>query len=112
MVPRAKQSHGYFSSLQIIQLLMDTGYRQRVVVEFSNQYDRKSFPGGPSCKLPTCQCRRWQTHGLDSWVRKVTWRRAWQARQYPCLENPMDRGASDQIRSDQSLSRVRLFVIT
>ena len=32
MVPRAKQSHGYFSSLQIIQLLMDTGYRKTSLV--------------------------------------------------------------------------------
>ena len=34
------------------------------------------FPGGTSSKEPTCQCRR---HGLNSWVGKVPWRRAWQA---------------------------------
>ena len=33
------------------------------------------FPGGTSSKEPTCQCRR---HGLNPWVGKIPWRRAWQ----------------------------------
>ena len=36
------------------------------------------FPGGPSAKEPTCQCRRWKRRRLDPWVRKIPWRRAWQ----------------------------------
>ena len=30
-------------------------------------------------------------HGLDPWVEKIPWKRAWQPLQY--LENPMDREA-------------------
>ena len=29
--------------------------------------------------------------GLDPWVRKIPWRRAWQSTPYSCLGNPMDR---------------------
>ena len=34
------------------------------------------FPGGASTKEPTCQCRRLRRHGFDSWVRKISWKRA------------------------------------
>ena len=34
------------------------------------------FPGGLSCKEPTCQCRRHKRHKFDPWVRKISWRRA------------------------------------
>ena len=30
---------------------------------------------------------------VDPCVRRILWRRGWQPRQYPCLENPMGRGA-------------------
>ena len=30
-------------------------------------------------KEPGCQCRRHKRHGFDSWVRKIPWRRKWQA---------------------------------
>ena len=36
------------------------------------------FPGDASGKEPTCQCRRQKRHGLDPWVGKSPWRRAWQ----------------------------------
>ena len=36
------------------------------------------FPGGASGKEPTCQCRRLKRPGFSPWVRKITWRRAWQ----------------------------------
>ena len=36
------------------------------------------FPGGTSGKEPTCQCRRHKRCGFNPWVRKITWRRAWQ----------------------------------
>ena len=51
------------------------------------------FPGGASGKEPTCQCRRHKGLGSDPWVSKVPSRRACNPLQYPCLENPMDRGA-------------------
>ena len=51
------------------------------------------FPDGSSGKEPTCQCRRCKRHGFDPWVRKISWRRAWQPLQYSCLENFMVRGA-------------------
>ena len=36
----------------------------------------RSFPGSTSGKEPACQCRR---QGLNPWVRKMPWRRAWQS---------------------------------
>ena len=36
------------------------------------------FPGGASGKESARQCRRHKSHRLDSWVRKICWRRAWQ----------------------------------
>ena len=32
--------------------------------------------GGASGKEPTCQCRRCETRGFNSWVRKMPWRRS------------------------------------
>ena len=37
------------------------------------------FPGGASGKESACQCRRHKKHELDPWVRKIPWRRKWQA---------------------------------
>ena len=38
-----------------------------------------NFSGGTSGKEPSsCQCRRRKKHGLDPWVGKIPWRRAWQ----------------------------------
>ena len=36
------------------------------------------FPGGSVGKNSTCQCRRLKRRGLDPWVRKIPWERAWQ----------------------------------
>ena len=36
------------------------------------------FSGGVSGKEPACQCRRPKRCGLDPWVGKIPWRRAWQ----------------------------------
>ena len=35
------------------------------------------------------------SRGFNPWVGKIPWRRGWQSTtgKYPCLENPMDRGA-------------------
>ena len=38
----------------------------------------EGFPGGASGKEPACQSRRPRRHGFDAWVRKISWRRAWQ----------------------------------
>ena len=38
----------------------------------------ESFPGGVSGKESICHCRRCKRLGLDPWVRKIPWRRAWQ----------------------------------
>ena len=34
--------------------------------------------GGASGKEPACQCRRPKRLRFDPWVRKISWRRAWQ----------------------------------
>ena len=36
------------------------------------------FPGGASSKEPACPCKRYKSHRLDPWVRKIPQRRAWQ----------------------------------
>ena len=36
------------------------------------------LPRWLSGKESACQCRRHKRHGLDAWVRKIPWRRAWQ----------------------------------
>ena len=36
------------------------------------------FLGSASGKEPFCQGRRRKRHGLDPWVGKIPWRRAWQ----------------------------------
>ena len=36
------------------------------------------FPVGTNGTEPACQCRRHKRCGFDPWVRKITWRRAWQ----------------------------------
>ena len=38
----------------------------------------ENFPGGASGKEATCQHRRCKNCGLNRWVRKISWRRAWQ----------------------------------
>ena len=52
------------------------------------------LPTWLSGKESACQYRRCRKLGLNPWIRKIPWRRAWQPLQYSCLENPMDRGAS------------------
>ena len=51
------------------------------------------FLGDASGKESVCQCRRYERHGFDPWVRKIPWRRAWQPTPVFLLENSMDRGA-------------------
>ena len=51
------------------------------------------FPGGASGKEPTCQCRRNKKFGLDPWVEKIAWRKAWQITLVFLLGESQDRGA-------------------
>ena len=51
------------------------------------------FPGGTSGEEHACQRTRHKRGGLNPWVGKVPWRRAWHPLQYSCLENPMRGGA-------------------
>ena len=36
------------------------------------------FPGGTSSKELACQCRRCRRLGFGPWIRKISWREAWQ----------------------------------
>ena len=46
---------------------------------FSHSYSAVlGFAGDASDKEPTCECRRCNRPGLDPWVWKIPWRRAWQ----------------------------------
>ena len=38
----------------------------------------KGFPGDASAEKPACQSKRCKLHGFDSWVGKISWRRAQQ----------------------------------
>ena len=38
----------------------------------------KGFPGDASVEKPACQSKRCKLHGFDSWVGKISWRRAQQ----------------------------------
>ena len=51
------------------------------------------IPGGASGKEPAQQHRRCKRHGFDPWVRKIHEGGHGNPLYYPCLENPMDRGA-------------------
>ena len=51
------------------------------------------FPSGTSGKESACQCRRQKRCGFDPWGRKIPGGGNGNPLQYPCLENPMDRGA-------------------
>ena len=60
-----------------------------------------------------CQGRRCQRHGLDPWVRKITWSRKWQpTSQLSCLENSMDRGAWWAVVHGVAKSRTQLSMHT
>ena len=48
---------------------------------------------GASGKESACQCRRCKRHRFDPWVRRSPGGGHGNPLQYPCLENPMSRGA-------------------
>ena len=51
------------------------------------------YPGGSSGKEPACQCRRHKRCKFSSGSRRSPGEGNGYSLQYPCLENPMDRGA-------------------
>ena len=51
----------------------------------------RGFPGSASGKEPVCQCRRHKRGGINPWVGRTSWRRAWQPSSFCCLQNPMNR---------------------
>ena len=48
-----------------------------VELYLSPQIDMSGFPGSTRGKEPACQCRRLKRRGLNPWVRKSPWKRAW-----------------------------------
>ena len=57
------------------------GRSRKYLKKTGNKGDNKGITGFPHCatsKEPTCQCRRYETHGFDPWVGKIPWRRKWQ----------------------------------
>ena len=50
----------------------------RIRLRFLHLWQPMGFPGGTSCKEPTCQWRRCKWCGFDPWLGKIPWRRPWQ----------------------------------
>ena len=64
--------------------MLDTSLRH--IFSFSNLYKLKQscfvgLPDGASGEEPACQCSRHKRPGVDPWVGKIPWRRAWQPTQ-------------------------------
>ena len=58
----------------------------------SKDHQSWGFLGGSRGKAAACQCSRRKRRGLNPWIGKIPWRRAWQPTQNSCLKNPMRRG--------------------
>ena len=56
------------------------------------------FSGGSVVKNPLPMQEMW----VQSWVRKITWRRKWQPTLVSCLENPTDRDWWGHKKSDKT----------
>ena len=61
------------------------------------------FPGETSGKESTWQCRRCKRHRFYSWVRKIPWRRKWQATRTEEPGRPQSRGCKE-LDTTESLS--------
>ena len=53
----------------------------------------QKFPNRNSDKEPVCQCRTHKRRRFNPWIRKISWRRAWQLILVFLPGNPMDREA-------------------
>ena len=71
-------------------------------------YKELDFPGGTSGKETACQCRRCKRCGSDPWVGKNPGGGHGNSLQHSCLENPMDRGASQAAVHWVTKSQTRL----
>ena len=68
---------GKLQNSKFEQFLLKAYYFHTIVKlnHFKSHYCKlEGLPWWLSGKEPTCQCR---SHGLDSWVRKIPWRRKW-----------------------------------
>ena len=54
-------------------------WKYNILYNTKHTQQNKHFPGGASGKEPNCQCRTYKKHGLDLWVGKIPWSRAWQS---------------------------------
>ena len=50
---------------------------RRILYQWSSCW--APYPGGNSDKEPSCQCSRLQGCRFDPWLRKIIWRKKWQA---------------------------------
>ena len=66
------------------------------------------LPRWLSAKEPACRCRRCKRCGVDPWVGKAPWRRAWQPTSVSCLGSPMGRGAWEATVHEVTMSWTRL----
>ena len=62
-------------------------------------------PRWQSDKEPTCQHRRYKRHKFNPWVRKIPWKGGGNLLQYPCLENPMDRGQQSMESQESDMTK-------
>ena len=55
--------------------------REAMCIHIADLFHYRAETGlssGASGREPTCQCRRHKRCGVNPWVRKIPWRRAWQ----------------------------------
>ena len=75
-------SFGAFFSIYIHSLgdpIQSHGFKYSLYVFCLPYLFILGFPGGASDKEFTCQCRRCKRCRFDPWVRKISWRKAWQS---------------------------------
>ena len=68
---------GKVKSLSRVRLLV-TPWTVAHQASPSMGFSRQEYWSGLPLPSPDCQCRRRKRHTFDPWVRKITWRRAWQ----------------------------------
>ena len=92
---KLQNSHSYFR--RILQLSdFPQGYNERFFGLFSQQVFIEhllEILRWLSGKEYACQCRRLRRYGIDPWVGKIPWRRAWQPTPVHLLEKSHGHGA-------------------
>ena len=69
-----------------------------VIFEIAPKYCISDF-------LLAMQCRRCKRPGFNPWVRKIPWKGGGNLLQYPCLENPMDRGQQSMESQESDMTK-------